>query len=1242
MGTRLKRGSLRILLLALIAGLLAVQPAVPVNAAHTPQQVRFENLDTTGGLSNNIVWAILQDRRGFIWLGTDNGLNRYDGFTFKVYRRSDDHPGSLSANRITSLYEDREGTLWVGTSAGLDRFDPETETFQHYPAGELSVGPVLAMLEDRSGRFWVGTENRGLALFNRSTGEYTFFRHNPAELSSISNDSVTSLLETSDGQIWVGTRRGLNLFDPGSASFYRYYHNPENPLSLSSNRILQIVEDSERILWVATEDGGLNRFDRSTGAFTRLPVADNNSFAISSNTVQALLADQRGDVWIATRRGLDHYSSATDVFTHYRHDPNDERSLASNEVISLYEDRSGVLWVGTYGAGVSKYNRYANKFTIYEPSGESPYGLSDAIVHAVYDDSAGTLWVGTMDGGLNRINRQTGEVRVFRHQMTDPSSLSSDDVRAILQDSTGVLWVGTSGGGLNRLNTRSETFAQYKHSPSYPNSLSDNIITVLYEDSRHNLWVGTRFGGLDRFNHVNGTFIHHTFQAADPFSLSDNHVRAIAEDGEGTLWVGTGNGLNRMDLETRQFMRFFHDPANPDTIASSQINALLWDPDGCLWIGLNLAGLDRLDLKTMQIRHYTERDGLPNDTVNAIVRDDEGFLWLSTNRGLSRFDPKTETFRNYDLEDGLPGNEFNPGAAFRNAQGDIYFGGLSGLIAFHPATLAANPNPPPVVITAYKEFNQVVAENLKEGQEIELPYSVNFISFEFVSLDFNAPAKNQYAYKLEGFDRDWVEAGNRRYVNYTNLQGGNYVFRVRGSNNDGVWNEAGASIRLRVIPPFWQTWWFISLLAVALGGSVWGVYYLRMKSMETLNRNLEQQVRERTLEIERRREVAEGLREILAILNSNRPLQESLEYIISQIVRLMQADAAIILEKNSECVEVLVSNLAPEELAHFGDCVPGWAAEKILDGETLQVEEVGEYLSQHPELESSLLNGERALLGFPMSIGSSVDGGLLLMFNQPRRFSEEDLKTGFSFADQATLAIANARLRAHAEGLAVSAERSRLARDLHDAVTQTLFATSIIAEVLPAIWERNPEEGRKRLQEISELTRGALAEMRTLLLELRPAALLNTPVDELLQQLCEAFQGRRRIPVEFTADDDLEALPPEVQVVFYRVAQEAFNNIAKHANASQVWVSLTCAGSQVVLQVKDNGVGFNPDRTPSGHLGLAIMRERAQTVGAALDLQSAPGQGTLVRLSWQDGNGAQPGPAEQKQETIIPPGDQHR
>jgi ligand-binding sensor domain-containing protein/signal transduction histidine kinase len=1228
--------------LLLGAPLEAVFAPAPPDPAST---IRFDRVTGEDGLSQNVVLTIAQDRRGFMWFGTEDGLNKYDGYQFTVYKHDPDDPKTLSDNFVSVVYQDRAGVLWIGTRNGLNRLDSSTGTFvryEHDPDDSQSIGGawIVSLCEDREGALWIGTDDGGLDRFDRESGTFTHYRHDPADPASLSDDGVGAVYEDQKGHLWVGTDAGLDLLNRETGTFTHFQNRPGDPQSLGGAEVSAITEDQEGHLWIGTEDGGLNRLDHSSGdalaegAFTRYRQADADPQSLAHNRVKAVFADSIGRLWVGTQNGLDLYDADRDRFIHYQNDPGDPSSLSSNAVWSIYEDRTGVLWFGTYGGALSKYNRTTDQFALYQHRPDLPDSLSDNMIWAIHQDGEGVLWVGTFNGGLNRLDRESDELVVYRHDPGDADSLSSDDVRAVLEDHSGALWVGT-GGGLDRLDRKSGSFVHYRNDPGDSTSLSENRVSVLFEDRRGDLWIGTRTGGLNRFDRETGAFIRYQHDAGDPASLSDDRVWALYEDSAGRLWVGTLGGVNVWDPDTGQFMRYLSDPDDPQSLSNDAVFAFYEGAGGAMWVGTWGSGLDRFDPQTGTFGHYTEKDGLANNVVYGIEADLEGNLWMSTNKGLSKFDPRTETFHNYDVRDGLQDNEFNVGAHFASPGGELFFGGVRGFNAFYPQQVTGNPHVPPVVITAFGKFNQVVRRDLEPGEHIQLTYRDSFISFEFAALDYTAPDKNQYAYMLEGQDETWVDAGTRRHVDYTNLRGGDYVFRVRGSNNDGVWNEEGTSVTLTVTPPVWETWWFRGGAVLLLAAGVVGGYWLRVRGVEARSRELERQVEERSrdlkvlLEAEQRRaeqfrvigEVGYHVTSILAIdeLLSQivMLLKEAFGYTLVGI-GLVEGDAVVfkpgaaIFGNDAQLDRVLSFKVGQEG-------VVGWVAHS---GESLLIPDISqEPLYRHePETRDC-----RSALVVPLKVKGTVIGVLDVESDRLDDFDESDATVVQSLAHQIAVAVDNARLFEQAQQLAVVRERQRLARDLHDAVTQTLFSASLIAEVLPRIWERDAEEGQRRLAEVRELTRGALAEMRTLLLELRPSALADAELGDLLRQLAEATTGRARVPVDVQVEGACASLPLDVKVALYRIAQEALNNVAKHSDAGRATVRLCCIpprgegeeGEGVVeLHVADDGRGFDAAAVPPDHLGVGIMSERAEAIGAQLIIESEPGRGTEVSVVW--------------------------
>jgi len=1202
-------------------------------------QIDFDHISVEQGLSQNTVLSILQDSLGFMWFGTGNGLNKYDGYTFTVYRATalaqSSLANGLSDDAIQVLYEDRSGTLWIGTErGGLNRLDRETGQFTAYrydPADPASISAdyVRAIYQDQAGALWVGTNGGGLNRLDLQTGQFTRFQNVPNDPGSLSHNNVLALAEDRTGTLWVGTNSGLDRYVPETGHFVHYRYDARDSHSLAANSILALYIDQSDVLWIGTGGGGLDRLDPGRTRFQHYRHDPADPTSLGEDVVWAIHEDVAGALWIGTySQGLDRLDVATGRFTHFRNDFDLSHSLSTNRVRAIYADRSGVLWVGTSGAGLNKSDVGKKRFVHYRNIPGDSNSLSDNNVFPIYEDQAGLLWVGTGDGGLDALDRTTGQWRHYRENPADPSALTSNRIWALWEDRAGMLWIGTAGGGLNRRDPATGTFTRYRHDPANPASLSDDDVFVLSEDRAGTLWVGTLGGGLDRLDRETGRFVRYKRDPNDPQSLVHNSVRAIYEDQAGVLWVGTAGGLCSMNRDTGRFTCHRHDPADPQSLSADFILAIYEDRAGALWIGTNGGGLDRFDRQTGIFQHYREGDGLPNNVVYGILEDDDGHLWLSTNLGLARFDPRTGDFRNYDERDGLQSNEFNANAYHKARSGEMFFGGVNGLNAFFPAQVADNPYIPAVVLTSLTQAGEAVelGEAVEFVKRVTLRWPYNYFEFEFAALGYRQPAKNQYAYMLQDFDKTWNYVGTQRFGRYTNIPGGTYTLRVKGSNNDGVWNEAGAAVTVTVIPPIWETWWLRGIVILTVIGGIVGGYRLRVSAVEARNRQLEAQVSERTSEIERRRVVAEGLRQILVILNSDRPLQESLDYIVARTAVLTDAGGTVALWREEDAPRPLIA-LSPGLVdvvggEGFPESVGSWFMHVVASGQpwvapALTGDDVN--LDGAP----AWLRACGALLAIPLSVGEETRGALVVLYAQKKIFSDEDLDLVSTLADQATLAIANAQLRDRAEQTAVETERSRLARDLHDAVTQTLFSASLIAEALPAIWESDQADGRQLLGEMRRLIRSGLAEMRTLLVELRPAALVEANLGALLRQLAEATAGRKHVSIQV---DDKCVVPTDVHVAFYRIAQEALNNAIKHAHASQIKVNLrrvspaseTGAESQagVELIVSDDGRGFDPACVPPDCLGLNIMRERAQAVVARFNVQSQPGAGTRVSATW--------------------------
>lgn len=869
----------------------AGQPANQPQTMDRPERYRlswlenmpFEHLSLEEGLSQSVVNVFLQDSQGFLWMGTQDGLNRYDGRNFVTYKYDADDPFSLGANFIQDIIEDQDKVLWFGTlGGGLNQYDRVTNRFTRYrfrpnQPFNISDNNVQTLLEDRNGGIlWVGTNNGGLNRFDKDSGQFTSYQNNPDDPDSLSNNNISKIIQDDQGNLWLTAfGGGLNRFDPQSETFTRYLNDPEDPDSLSSNLAQYVYQDQQGIIWVGTFNGGLNRLDPGTASFKIYQNDPDDPFSLGANNVQYIYQDSQGTLWIGTNPGgLNRFDYHTEAFHRYLNDPADPASIGHNNVVSIYEDQAGVLWAGTFGAGASKSDPNRAKFLYYQKDPQDPNSLSDNSIWAILEDRAGYLWIGTFEGGLNRLNRSTGEWVQFTNDPADLNSISSNQIWSLMDGQDGNLWIATSAG-LNTYLRASETFTQ----------TVAPLTLELLQTRDGTIWLGTAAGGLGKLDPQSQQINFYTNDPTNANSLSDNTVNALVEDQDGKLWIGTVNGgLNHFDPQSEQFTYFQHDPDDPTSLSNNYVLAIYQDSQGVLWIGTVGGGLNRFIPETGTFAHYTEKNGLPNDTIYGILEDDQGHLWMSTNLGIAEFDPQTETIKSYDHRDGLQSNEFNQGAYYRNAHGEMFFAGVNGLNIFHPSELVDNNYLPPVVITRFDLFNEPVApapdsplqQSIEQTRLINLTYQQDFLTFEFAALHYSAPQDIHYAYLLEGLEKDWNDVGNRNFASYTNVPPGNYTFRVKATNADGVWNETGTALQITITPPFWETTWFRVIAGFLVVGSVSGTFYLRVRSVEVQKRRLEIQVDERTrelqdtlVELKRSKEAAEAANRAKSIFLAN-------------------------------------------------------------------------------------------------------------------------------------------------------------------------------------------------------------------------------------------------------------------------------------------------------------------------------------------------------------------------------------
>ena len=592
---------------------------------------------------------------------------------------------------------------------------------------------------------------------------------------------------------------------------------------MSSDFLFRVLPDGQGTLWVCSRDG-LNRFDARTGRCRRVPIQPELDGAPRRDVVNAILADRDGRIWLGTEAGLACLDPRSEAVTLQRHDPLDALSLGSDQVSALCEDRSGILWVGSDDRGIDRFNPERKKFFHCRSIPGRPDSLGSNTVYSFWEEPQGILWIGT-HGGLDRLDRQKNSFRHFGYGRGEEDGLYRAPVRCLLGSGAGGIWLGTDGNGLHLFDPRSGRSTAFHHDAGDPRSISHERILSLCRDTAGALWIGTYGGGLNRLDREGGPFTRFQFAEDDPNSLSDNIVRAVLEDRSGALWAGTyGGGLDRLDRETGSFRRFRHDSGDPASLSNDYVFCLHEDRDGVLWIGTLNGGLNRMDREAGTFRRFTRADGLASDMITGIAEDRAGNLWLTTNEGMTRFSPRTGQVRNYDVSDGLQGKAFISNSCLAGGNGEIFAGGANGFNLFNPLDIVDDPYVPPVRITSFKVQNREVRlpRPVWETGAVELGPKEQLFSFEFAALDYAAPEKNRYAFRLEGLTDDWIPAAaNHRLASFSRLPPGKYVFRVRGSNHDGVWNEREAVLVIRVRPPWWRTGWFLSLLAAAVAFLTW-------------------------------------------------------------------------------------------------------------------------------------------------------------------------------------------------------------------------------------------------------------------------------------------------------------------------------------------------------------------------------------------------------------------------------------
>ncbi|MES2826335.1 MAG: two-component regulator propeller domain-containing protein [Pseudomonadota bacterium] len=851
--------------------LLMVQPAT---AASIPEKITFQNILENKDIAMGEVHGIFQDSEGFMWLGGANALFRYDGYEFRqVYISLDDKSDRKESMHFAeNIFQDSHHNIWVASRGGLLKYDPGTERLIRIADDDnnpmkISTSDILDVAELNTGEILAGSAI-GLFIVDPVTSKYTSIATDPQKQNWLHSSRVNAIHLGSADDIWLGTEEGLEKLNWKTKTFTLYNLTPENPTLMPDNRVVDIVADGEGKFWLATYNGVVH-YDPLTQKSIRYSHDRNDRFSIGSNDVMRLLFDSQGILWTASDGGgVSVFDKEKNRFINHKFDAGRPGSLSTDKARTLYEDRNGDMWVGNYPMGINFFDRSSAPIATYTHDKTDPSSVSHSMIQHMTEAKDGNLWIGTDGGGLNFFDREKNEFTSYQHDPEDPTTIGANAVLATYIDSTGLVWTGTWAGGVASFDPASKKFTRYPFDRkrkmtervSTSARLNSESIWSIREDKNHDMWISTHGGGFSKYNRDTKLFTHYAHLDSDPESLSSELVWSTFEDSKGNFWVCTVDGLNLMDRENATFTKFTHDPKDPKSISHPSIISILEDSKQRLWLGTNI-GLNLFNPETKDFTAYSKKDGFIDDGIRNIIEDGDGNLWLTTNNGFSSFNPETKKIKNYNRIGGRLVGGFSTDSGLLSKSGEIILGGIEGMRIFHPEDLSENKQIPPVVLTDFKIFadsikvngpDRILTKAINQTDTITLDYTKSMFVFGFSALNFRDSAKNDYAYKLEGFDKDWLDSGKQRTAKYTNLNAGTYVFKVKASNNDGVWNEAGKSITVIQLPPPWKTWWAYTLYAIIILGLLGGFVYSQRRKrqfVEEQNKLLEIKVSERTAEV---------------------------------------------------------------------------------------------------------------------------------------------------------------------------------------------------------------------------------------------------------------------------------------------------------------------------------------------------------------------------------------------------------
>ncbi|UCH13193.1 MAG: hypothetical protein JSV22_08750 [Bacteroidales bacterium] len=885
-------------------------------------QYKIRQLTIEDGLSNSKVNVIYQDYLGYMWFGTNDGLNKYDGYKIKVYKNIPDDSTSLYANMVKGLFEDSKKNLFIGSSV-LQVYNREKDEFTRIKLTERfeSTRMILGISEDREGNIWIATNNQGLFSYNPESGKVKNYMRDPSNPNSLSNNRVKALCMDNNGFIWVGTGNGLNIYNRETDNFRRFFSDPYDKKTISQNNIEKIYQDKNNNIWIGTSDAGLNLFIREKNEFKRILI--DKSYRLSYR-VRGFLEDN-DKFWVGTRGGLYLMDRKHLTFKWYAHTEHPFSTMGHNSIYSIYKDMQGGLWIGTYAGGINYIDTQWKKFVLYSYKKDNEYFLNDPVVFSFVEDKKGNIYVGTEYGGINYLDKSTGKFTYFVNDPDNQNSLSNNNVKDLIIDSGGNLWIGTYGGGLNYFNTRKKTFSVYNNNPADSTSIQGNQVYSVLLDSKNNLWIGVR-GGIDLVTDLKAMkFSHYIHDPDDSKSFPVELVNSIMEDSKGRIWVAGIDGIYYYDPSGQDFVNPFQDFSGGISTSEVIINSIYIDRKDNFWLATQ-DGLAWINFAEKKIHNFTTNDGLPSNIIYGILEDDYGNLWFSTSAGLVKFinaltKPEEKEFSVYDTKYGLQSKQFKEGAYYKASNGEMYFGGIKGFNSFFSEKIVKNEFMPEILITDFQINNksvkigetifrdQTLNKSITLTDKIKVSHKSRVLTFELTAIHYSSPVRNKFAYKLEGHDKNWVITDiSRRYVTYSNLPPKTYVLKVKAANLDGVWNETPKVLEITVTPPFWKTLWFkISVLVFILILTL-SFYYYRINRLKRQTEYLEKIVKKRTKEIEEKNKTL--IKQTDQLNKTNTLLEERQIYIEEQAEKLksqkevLQEQKSSLKNANTELVEL--------------------------------------------------------------------------------------------------------------------------------------------------------------------------------------------------------------------------------------------------------------------------------------------------------------------------------------------------